>query len=112
MEKDVLRKLKREELLEIIVQQKKRIEELEDQINTLEHADDQTLHLSLSDIGTWSKTLRTLADVFECGEKNYSAAPAISGVASETMPADQTAAVRKTVALKLAEDASFIDLDN
>ena len=69
MEKDILKKLKRNELLEIIVKQKKRIEELEDQINKLEHSDDQTLHLSFSDIGSWSDTLRKLADLFEYGKK-------------------------------------------
>ena len=116
MEQENLKKLKRDELLEIIVRQKKRIEELEDQVNKLEHADDQTLHLSFSEIGSWSDTLRKLAELFECGEKacasaskdNASAAPSRPVVHEEfdwqTQPRTESKAVP-------AEDASFIELD-
>ena len=117
MEQDNLKKLKRDELLEIIVRQKKHIEELEEKIDRLEHADDQNLHLSFSDVGTWSGTLRKLADLFECGEKAQAPAVSAEETAVKKKPAVheefnwQTTAQTSKDAVP-AKDASFIDLDD
>ena len=116
MEQDELKRLKRNELLEIIVRQKKRIEELEEQINKLEHADDQTLHLSFSEICSWSDTLRKLADLFEYGKKARSPiGPApqnnVSAKAAETVPVHEEFDWKTTnkTAERTAADASFIE---
>ena len=84
MDQDVLKKLKRNELLEIIVRQKKRIEELEEQLRSVDQ-NGGAIHLSINRIGTWGITLRALAEVFERGE--ISTASEIRAEA-ETLAAD------------------------
>ena len=118
MEQNNLRKLKRDELLEIIVKQKKRIEELEEQVNKLEHADDQNLHLSFSDAGHWSDALRRLADMFENSEKAHAAAPAAENAADNAEKPvrheefDWHGSSQASAVVVPAKDASFIDLDD
>lgn len=126
MEQNSLKKLKRNELLEIIVRQKKHIEELEEKIDKLEHAEDQDLHLSFSDAGSWSDTLRKLADLFEYGEKacvsaaGGDAASGVTGAAPNAVPSrpavheefDWKTSPQSSKDAVPAKDASFIDLED
>ena len=125
MEQDYLKKLKRNELLEIIVRQKKRIEELEKQISDLEHADDKTVRLSVKESGSWSDTLRVIADLFDSGNNRQTKAPTEASIKKEERPTAQSRATEpfdwgweqpKKAAdrmqyIKPVEDASFIELD-